>query len=84
MSLEEIEREIDDLGLRDEVEAAAAEYAALQQPVYWPGLGEISLLAAQMLSAPSLRIGSPAGKCYTVGESLVHVKPDCRCPKRRR
>lgn len=84
-SLDAINQEIDDLGLRDEVDQAAAEYEALQAPVLVPGLGFVSGLAAQMLADfSSLRMPGMTGKCYWLGESIVHVKPDCRCPRRRR
>ena len=83
--LEAIDREIDELGLRGEVEAQMAEYEALMQPTYVPGLGVVSTLAAQMLADADfyfLRPRSP--RCYSLGAATVHVKPWCRCPKRRR
>lgn len=80
--LDAIEREIDDLGLREEVEAQMAEYEALMQPAYVPGLGVVSTLTAQMLA--EFGFGSPENsRCHRFGEAMVHVKPWCHCPKRR-
>lgn len=82
--LERIEREIDDLGIRNEVEQEAVSFAALQEPVFWPGLGMVSTLAAQMLSnaAPLFRPG-PDPRCDFRDGYTVHVKPWCRCRRRR-
>lgn len=80
----QIEREIDDLGLRAEVEAETAEYKALQQPVFWPGLGTISTLAAQMLAdAPPWLQPGPDPRCDYRDGYTVHVKPWCRCTRNR-
>ncbi|NUQ98302.1 MAG: hypothetical protein HOY79_17720 [Streptomyces sp.] len=79
-SIEDIDREIDNLGIRAEVEAEAGEFAALQEPTFWPGLGIISTLAAQMLAdaEPWLRPG-PDPRCDYRNGYTVHVKPWCRC-----
>lgn len=82
-NLDAIEREIDDLGIRDEVETQMAEYEALMQSAYVPGLGLVSGLAAQMLA--EFGFGSPENsRCHRFGEAMVHVKPWCHCAKRGR
>lgn len=82
--IEQIEREIDDLRIRADVEAAQAEYEALQEPVYWAGLGMISALAAQMLAdfTPFRRPGPDPRCAYRTGYT-VHVRPWCRCSRGR-
>lgn len=77
-----VDSEIDDLGIRDQVEREQAEYGALTCGVVETAIGPISLLAARMLSSAPPLIGEyVTGRCYWVGESKVHVKPDCRCKK---
>jgi hypothetical protein len=81
--LGKIEREIDDLGIREEVEREQAEYGTLTCGVVETPIGPISLLAARMLSSAPPLIGEyVTGRCYWVGESKVHVKPECRCKRR--
>lgn len=79
-----IEDEIDDLGIRAEVEAETEAFAALQEPVFWPGLGVISTLAAQMLAKaqPLFRPG-PDPRCEYRAGYTIHVKPWCRCGRNR-
>jgi hypothetical protein len=89
VTIEDIEREIDALGIRDEVEREAAAFERLQRPVMVPGLGVVSALAAQMLANAdeywfNRHAGAPAGRCYMLGDSVVHLKPGCRCTRRRR
>lgn len=81
-----IDRRIDELGLRDEVEAARAEYEDLQQPTHVPGLGIVSGLAAQMLATyqPFREVPGPFSRCYSIGVATVHVRPWCTCPPGRR
>lgn len=74
----------------DEFDREYTAYTALRdQRVYHPGLGMISGLAAAMLAdiddmPPWMRVRpSPPGRCYMVGDSVVHIKPECRCPRRR-
>lgn len=46
-----------------------------------------SPMALAMLSDPDtppwMRVSGMSGKCYMVGDAVVHVKPDCRCPRRK-
>lgn len=80
--LDALEREINDLALREEVEAQMAEYEALMQPAYIPGLGLVSGLAARMLAEFGFG-SSENSRCHRLGDAMVHVKPWCHCPKRR-
>ncbi len=76
--------------VRDVLTEQTAAYTELMShPVYHPTLGMISGMAAAMLAdiadrPPWLRIMQPPGKCYMVGDAVVHIKPECRCPRRRR
>lgn len=40
-------------------------------------------MLAETSMPPWMRMSGRSGKCYMVGDSVVHVKPDCRCPRRK-
>lgn len=72
---DDIEQEIADLGLADEVAEQMAEFEALQEPAFVPGIGVVSTLAAGFLAS----IRDPESRCECRDGYTVHVQPYCRC-----
>ena len=51
-------------------------------PGFVPGLGPVSGLAMRMFSDfKGFRQPGSDSKCYRASAGMVHVKPECRCPR---